>query len=243
MSKLHEVVAIRKGVKTRTYSEMTEIHKKAQKADLYNGMTREFSPKDDDGETFPPESKKVQITSGEILRKTQKLLEESWDIEAAQEYGNLEAKADIVVDGQTILSNVPATFLLYLEKQLTDVRTFVEKMPTLDTDKVWAKDPNSNLFRSETMKTTKTMQVEKPQVVIPPTEHHPGQWTTLKETVIQGHWATTHLSGALPIPEKEALLEKVTKLRDAVKTARSRANDTEVEKKEVSSALLGYLFA
>lgn len=242
MTKLHEIVAVRKGIKTRTYSDLSELHKKSQKADLYNGMTREFTPKDDDGETYPPESKKVQITAAEVLQQTRKLMEESWDIEAAQEYGNLLAKADIVVDGEVILAGVPATFLLFMEKQLTDVRTQVEKMPTLDSDKTWNRDPNSNLFRSETVRTTKTVPVERPQVVIPPTEHHPGQWTTLKETVIQGHWATTHLSGALPFPEKEALLDRVTKLRDAVKKARARANDTEVVRPEVAASLTKFLF-
>lgn len=34
MPKLHEVVAIRKGVKTRTYSETTELYKRAQKGEL-----------------------------------------------------------------------------------------------------------------------------------------------------------------------------------------------------------------
>lgn len=239
--KLHEIVAVRKGVKSRTYSELTDLHKKAQRDTLYSGMNKVYRAKDEDGEKYPPESKHVQINATDVLKKAGKILDEAWNIEATQEYGNKGAVADIVVDGDTLLTDVPATFLLYMEKQLSDLHTFASQLPTLAEDKVWNKDPNSHLFRSETVQTTKTTQVEKPQVVIPPTEHHPGQWTTLKETVIQGWWDTTHLSGALPIPEKEALVERVEKLRNAVKRARSRANDTAVNRQEVAAPLLGYL--
>lgn len=239
--KLHEIVAVRKGVKSRTYSELTELHKKAQKETLYSGLTKVYRSKDEEGEKYPDENKHVQANATEVLRKANKILSEAWDVEATQEYGNRTARADVIVDGQPILTDVPATFLLYLEKQLSDLHTFANQMPTLAEDKVWSKDPNSHLFRSDTVQTTKTTQMEKPQVVIPPTEHHPGQWTTFKETVVQGTWDTTHLSGALPLPEKEALVERVEKLRNAVKRARSRANDTEVLRQEVAAPLLAYL--
>jgi hypothetical protein len=241
--KLHEVVAVRKGVKARVYSEITILHRGSDKAELFNGLLKEYTPKNEEGETLPPESKKVQSIIEDILKKTAKLQSEAWDLEATQEYGNREAKADLVVAGQKILEDVPVTLLIFLEKQLNDIRKFVSDLPTLDSDKDWEADPNSKMFRTKPVRTHHSRKVDKPQVVVAATIEHPAQWTTLKEEVTIGYWDRTHFSGALPAPRKEDLLDRIDKLHSAVKTARSRANDTEVVRKKVGEALFGYLFA
>jgi len=241
--KLHEVVAVRKGIKSRVYSEITTLHRGSDKAELFNGLLKEYTPKDDADETLPPESKKVQKIVEDILKQTAKIQSEAFDIEATQEYGNQTATADLVVAGHTLLQNVPVTLLIYLEKQLNDLRTFVANLPTLDPDKDWEADPNSKLFRTRPTRTHHTKAIEKPQVVIPPTDKHPGQWTTIKETVTAGYWDKTYFSGALPAPRKEALVERIDKFQIAVKEARSRANDTEVTRKQIGEVLFGFLFA
>jgi len=48
-----------------------------------------------------------------------------------------------------LLADVPVTYLLFLEKQLTDLRTFVDKLPVLDPSVVWLQDPSSGDWRSE----------------------------------------------------------------------------------------------
>jgi hypothetical protein len=241
--KLHEIVAVRKGVKSRVYSEITSLHRDSNKGDLYTGLSKEYSPKDDGDETLPPESKKVQIIAEDTLKATAKLQSEAWDIEATQEWGNQTAKADIMVAGRVLMADVPVTLLIHMDKQLNDMRTFVAGLPTLDPAKDWDKDPNSKLFRTKPTTTHRTKKVEKPHVVVAATKEHPAQWTTLKEDVTVGYWNTTHLSGALPVPRKEALLERIDALQVAIKKARSRANDRDVERKEIGEALFGYLFA
>ncbi|MEZ4317682.1 MAG: hypothetical protein R3F61_09260 [Myxococcota bacterium] len=240
--KLHEVVAIRKGVKSRTYSELTELYKKAQKADMYSGMTRDYQPLDDDGETFPPESRLVQLIANDVLKQVRKLRTKYLDVEATQEYGNLEAKADVEVDGEVILKDMPATLLIFLEKELTDLYTFVSNLPTLDESKAWAKDPNSHLYRTDTARTHKTKKVQRPIVLYDATEEHPAQTQLITEDVTVGHWSTVYTSGALPVPRKEELLERIDTLRDATKRARSRANDTEVGERSIGDAVFGFLF-
>lgn len=244
--KLHEVVAIRKGVKSRTYGELTELFRKAQRSELYGGMTRTYVSKDDDGEQFPAEDKKVQAVAEEVLRKVRKLRAAYFDIEATQEYGNLQARQDVVVDGQVVLADVPVTLLIFLEKELNDLRTFVEAMPGLDESKTWTADPNSRLFRSETAVSHKTKKVQRPIVlydaVIKEDQALPAQTQLITEDVVIGHWHTTYLSGALPQPRKEKLLERIEDLRNAVKRARSRANDLEVEKKEIAGPVFRFLF-
>jgi len=241
--KLHEIVAVRKGVKSRVYSEITALHRNSNKADLYGGLVKEYTPKDDEGEVLPPESKKVRALAEDALKKTAKLQTEAWDIEATQEYGNQQAKANVVVDGTIILTGVPVTLLIHLDKQLNDMRTFVSGLPTLDTDKDWEADPNSKLFRTKPVRTHHNRQVEKPHVVVASTKEHPAQWTTLKEDVTIGYWDKTYLSGALPVPRKEAILERIDALQIAVKKARSRANDLDVERREVGEAIFGYLLS
>lgn len=244
--KLHEVVAIRKGVKTRTYGELTELYKKAQKADLYAGMIRNYVTKDDDGENFPDEDKKVVLIADEILKKVRKLREEYFDIEATQERGNLQARGDVKVDGKVLLADVPVTLLIFLEKELNDLRTFIDAMPGLDESKTWNADPNSRLYRSETGITHKTKKVQRPIVlydaVIKDDHAIPAQTQLITEDIIIGHWHTTHLSGALPLPRKEALIERIETLRNAVKRARSRANDLEVQRQEMAAPIFAYLF-
>ena len=244
--KLHEVVAIRKGVKSRTYGELTNLHKKAQKGDLYSGMTREYKSKDDDGEVFPSEDKKVQLMADDVLKRVRKLRKEFFDIEATQEFGNLEARADVKVDGEVILKDMPVTLLIFLEKELNDLGTFIRSMPTLDEAKNWQADPNSRIYRSETSVTHKTKKAQRPIVlydaVIKDDHAIPAQTQLITEDVVIGHWHTTYLSGALPAPRKDALLERLDILRKAVKRARSRGNDHEVERKEIGGKVLRWLF-
>ena len=240
--KLHEVVAIRKGVKSRAYGELTELYRRAQKDDLYAGLSREFTAIDDDGETFPSESRRVQLTATEVLKRARKLRTAYLDIEATQELGNREARADVVVDGQVILSEMPVTLLIFLEKELSDLHTFVGGMPTLDESKSWSADPNSNLFRTDSVRTHKTKKVQRAIVLYDATEHHPAQTQLITDDVTIGHWSTVYTSGALPVPRKEALLERIDTLRNAVKRARARANDTEVERREIGDAIFGFLF-
>ena len=54
---------------------------------------------------------------------------------ATQDFANCQAKANVVVDGQTILKEVPVTHLLFLEKQLVDLRTFIDGLPTPEAKK------------------------------------------------------------------------------------------------------------
>jgi hypothetical protein len=43
--KLNQIIAIEKGVKSRVYSRITELHKLAQKIDPYNGFAKNFRPR------------------------------------------------------------------------------------------------------------------------------------------------------------------------------------------------------
>jgi len=242
-TKLHQTTAIIKGVKARVYSEVTNLHKESQKPDLFNGFSKTYQKKDEEGEEYPPENKRVVLAFSEVLKKLAKLQTEVFDLTAQQEWANTRARADVVLDGQVLLPDVPVTYLLFLEKQITDIRTFVDKMPTLDENKDWTADPNSRLFRTEKVSTHKTKKVQRPIVKYHATEQHPAQTEMITEDVITGWWHTVYQSGALPLPKKEELLDRIDKFLRAVKVAREAANDQEVEEHKVGDAVFRYLFA
>lgn len=238
----HEVVSVRKGIKSRTYSDLTAMHKLAQQEDLFNGFAKEFRPLDEEnGEKLPPETKKVQLVAEDVLANLAENRTEFYDIEAAQEFGNQHANADVVVDGRVLIANAPATLLMALEKDLKDLITFVGKMPTLDEAQDWEKDPNSKLFRTKEIVTHKTTKVQEGLVLSPATKEHPAQTQLITRDVITGYWHKVNKSGALPVPRKEEVLNRLNTLRDAVKQALSRANKVEVDRQDIGKAIFAYL--
>lgn len=243
MTKLNQVIAIEKGIKTRVHSEVSNLYKLTQKADLFNGFAKQYQPIDDTGEQLPPENRKVQLTAGDIIRQTAELLSDLFDVTAAKDWSNCNAKADIVVGGQMLVPQVPVSYLLFLEKNLTDVRTFVNSIPVLDDSENWALDTNSNLFKTAEIRTHRQKKVQKPLVLFPATDKHPAQTQLITEDVLAGYWVAVKQSGSLTKPAKEALAKKVETLLRAVKEAREAANGVDVtETPNVSIAIFGYLF-
>lgn len=241
--KLNQIIAIEKGVKSRVYGDITQMDKLSQKPALFDGFAKDYEPLNEDEQQFPPEKQRVQQRADAMIKEAGKKLEELFNITATKDFANCEAKADVKVDGQVLVEGAPATYLLFLEKQLKDLQTFVGRMPTLDPSYDWAPDVNSNLYKTEALKTAKTKKVTKPLLLAPATEHHPAQTDKITEDVIVGYWKAVKLSGALPQPRKEAILEKIEKLQRAVKMAREEANNTEVNKVEPGSQLLGWLLS
>jgi hypothetical protein len=240
--KLNQIIALVGGRKTAAHQLMTTIHH-GWKADRITGMTRSYTPKSDDGERYPPDNKVLQIRVEDELQTVREMLADFWSLVATQEYANTDARGDIVVDGQVLLESIPVSVLLFLDKQLTDLGTMVEKLPVLPVDKVWQRDAGNRCFVSEPEATFKTRKEQKPLVLYPATPEHPAQTqlVTTDETV--GMWTTTHLSGALPAAEKFALLRRVATLRDAVKVAREQANSMEAPLSSIGPKLLGWIFA
>ena len=241
--KLNQIIAVEKNVKSRALQDLTEAHHSLQKTALLAGISRTYRPKDEEGEQLPPEATKVQIKSEEIIRKTSETLSKLFDVVATKDWANCQAKANVVVDGQTLLSNVPATYLLFLEKQLVDLHTFIKKLPVLDAAETWAFDQSADCWATEPVLTTRTKKVPRNHVKAEATEHHPAQVEVYYEDVTVGNWRTIKFSGSLPARRVNELLARVEKLQEAVKFAREEANSLEVEDVKTGEAVLGYLFA
>ncbi len=49
-AKLNQIIAVEKGVKSRSFQELTEAHHALQKPALLSGIARTYRPKDEEGE-------------------------------------------------------------------------------------------------------------------------------------------------------------------------------------------------
>lgn len=243
MAKLNQIIAIEKGIKSKSVQQLAESQKNLQKASVFSGISRTYRPKDEDGEQLPPESNKVQVKADEIIRETTEILTKLFDITATKDWTNCHARADVVVDGQTLLTQVPVSYLLFLEKQLTDLQAFLKKLPTLDPSETWNFDPNSDCWATEPIQTLKTFKMPRNHVKAEATEHHPAQVEVYYEDVTIGYWRTVKFSGALPQARIHELMNRLEKLQQAVKFAREEANNTEAEEQRVGAKIFQYLFS
>ena len=243
MAKLNQIVAVEKGVKSKSYADLTQAHQDTQKQALLSGISRTYQPKDEEGEQLPAESTRVQLSAEKVLAAAGANLTRLFDVTATKDWANCEARADVVVDGQTLIAGAPVSYLLFLEKQLADLATFVKKLPVLDASETWSHDPSTDVWRSEPVKTTRTKKVPRNHVLAEATDRHPAQVQVYHEDVTVGTWTTTKFSGALPAQRVHELELQVEKLAHAVKFAREAANGHDVTDRAVGEAVFGYLFA
>ncbi|GIH78552.1 hypothetical protein [Planobispora longispora] len=242
MTKLNQILAVEKGVKSDVQRKVTDAYHTIQKTPLLSGIARSYQPIDDEGEQLPPESTRVQVQVEAVLKDVSTTLSRLFDVTATKDWANCTAKADVTVDGTVLLSGVPVTYLLFLEKQLVDLHTFVSKLPTLDPSEAWTLDENTDSWRTEPVKTTRTKKVPRNHVLAEATDKHPAQVQVYNEDVVVGYWTKVSFSGALPQRRVNELLTRVQKLQDAVKYAREEANGIEVTDRRIGEAVFGYLF-
>jgi hypothetical protein len=242
MPKLNQIIAIEKGMKSTTESEITEAYHLAQKPEVFNGLNRIYEPKDEMGEPLPPEQQVITMTAPELTKMFSASLVKLFDITATKVYGNTNAKADVVVDGETLLENVPVEYLLFLEKRLQDVATYINKLPILDPAVDWHFDEAKGIFASDPTTTHRTKKVLRNHIKADATDKHPAQVDVYTEDETVGYWKLTRFSGAMPVPLRDQWREKVRKLQAAVKFAREEANSLHVENVSTGDAVFRYLF-
>jgi hypothetical protein len=243
MARLNQIIAVEKGVKSQTFQELTEAHHRLLKPAQLAGIARTYRPKDEEGEQLPPESTRVQVKAEEVIRTTTEALTKLFDVTATKDWTNCRARADVVVDGNVLLTQVPATYLLFLEKQLVDIHTFIKKLPVLDAAETWTYDSSADSWATEPVQTLRTKKVPRNHVKAEATDKHPAQVEVYYEDVTVGYWRTVKFSGALQARRINEILGRVERLQEAVKFAREEANNTEAEEHKVGDTVFQYLFA
>ncbi|HEY0698698.1 MAG TPA: hypothetical protein VGD43_12925 [Micromonospora sp.] len=242
MARLNQIIAVEKGVKSRSFADLSEAQRLVQKAPLLSGISRTYQPKDEDGEQLPAESTRVQVQAEDVLRQVSDTLVRLFDVTATKDWANCVARASVVVDGRTIVEDAPVSYLLFLEKQLVELQNLVKRLPVLDAAESWSRDPSTDSWRTEAVRTIRTRKIPRNHVKAEATDKHPAQVEVYYEDVPVGYWTTVKFSGALPVRRVNEILDRILKLSNAVKFAREEANSTEVQDRRVGEGVLAYLF-
>lgn len=245
MPKLHELLAVMADTTNAAQAVVNETSAVfSKKPDHFRGHTKTVRYFDDsrEGENTD-ESKEMVTTVFDKLEHTFQSLGRHYDALLQLEMANGNARADLVVDGTTIMKDVPATFLLGMESRLKAFRSVILAIPTLEMSVKWEEDPNlgDNVYRSAPTVTMKGEKTLKSRILVEPTKEHPAQVQQWNEDVPVARIELTHTSSMITPHMKSAMLSRTDKLIAAVKKARQRANCVEVEKAEIAKDLFAYV--
>lgn len=245
MAKLHELLAV-EGDLEGTFKKILQETKKTftDKPAFFLSWQRELEMFDSNAPDPPIERQEMVTTVHDKLKYTNTHVVNYFNAISQKERTNQTAKADLVVDGQAIAKDVPATLLLGLESRLKLLRQTYEGAPTLAPGKKWEKDQTigDNIYvdvePEEKFKTAKTF---KHKVLYEATKEHAAQIEKWEEVENVGKYRQRMWSGMLSPAEKSLLLGKVDKLIRAVKKARQRANNTDVVDYTIGKTLIDYI--
>jgi hypothetical protein len=240
--KLNQIVAIENSVKSTAHQRFTALYQLLQKAAPLSGLSRTYQPRTEEGEQLPPEQTRVQVRVEETLEQASEILTELFDVTATKEWANCQARADVVVDGQVLLEGAPVTYLLFLEKKLVELHTFVSKLPILDQAETWQRDTAQNCWATPPTETVRTKKVPRTLVKAEATEHHPAQVEVWYEDIPVGTWRQIKYSGAMEATRVRELTRRVEQLQAAVKFAREEANSIEAPPMKTGKRLFDFLF-
>jgi hypothetical protein len=243
---LSEVLAAHKTVASTANSEFDVAYHAAQRHQLdgpFHGSSRTYEPLAENGDPQPSQIKKVQTTANDLIGQATEALTRLFDLTATRDYANCQARADIVVGTETILREVPVTYLLWLEKRLVDIRTFVSKLPVLDPAEEWRFDPARDIWVTPPVENIRTSKKPRNHVRHPGSDKHAPQVDVYMEDIPEGTWTVVKQSGALSAERRRTLLRRIEALQVAVKTAREQANSMEVQQVWTGKAVFEYLFA
>jgi len=185
----------------------------------------------------------------DLLELTKASLVRLFDVKYTREFANTFARADVVLDGETLLEGVPAGYLLFLETQIAAlVKDLVDKLPQLNPATTWDDDDAlpRGVRRAAPRKTHRAERVKQVQVLSPNQvidgKPFPGNFQPYETEQIVGYWTEVKTSGQLPAREVQEMHRRGMKLLEAVRYAREQANTAEVEDKTAGEKVLGYLF-
>jgi hypothetical protein len=243
--KLHELLAVEADLEGRVRNIMNETRKVFKdKPALFMGAVRTYHPFVEDGIDYPEEHQALTSTVDEKLAYTSNFVASYYDALLQKEATNQVAKAVLVVDGEVIAEELPATFLLGMETRLRKLREVYAHIPTLAVGTEWKKDESKGegvwvvANPEETLKTVRTV---KSKVLYEATEHHPAQIDKWEESETVGKYTKVIWCGMLTPARKSELLDRIDKLIQGVKKARQRANSTEVVKINVGQKIMDYI--
>ena len=239
--KLHAIIAKSEGAKQKYAHQVERFASACQKVQHFDGMARNYRPRDDDGERLPGESQKVVTTATSLIDDLDETFSQFVDYYSTREHANAQAKADLQI-GTTVVPDVPVTLLVWLERELVFLRNTLAKLPVLDPTRDWK--PDGDVFKSEVRETTRAKKVPRNHVLSEATDKFPAQVQTYTEDVVVGYWDTTDFTGRLTRQEYDQLQDKLDEMIRSVVIARQEANTANYEqgRDNLGTLVSSYLF-
>lgn len=233
MAKLHELLAVGTNLDNQAKKTVSDLKNTFdKKRHLFEQKLVTFKSNEDGVAPVTEAQSDIQSTVNKELEWISGILVRAIDVGHQVDVANTLAKADIVTeDDEIIAKDVPATSLLQLEKELKEFHGLLNSIPTLDPAKGFSKDETREhgIFKARDVQKTRTKKSAKPIVLFPATKEHPAQTQMVAEDVPTGIIQEQEWSALLTPAMKGDLIDRVEVLTRAVKKARARANELEID--------------
>lgn len=248
MSKLHELLAVEGNLENQSNKCRTELASTFdKKRHLFGEKRVTFTANTEGANPVTEEQSDIQSTIASEINWIVGILAKSLDASHHIDVANTLAKADVVTEeGETILRDVPATSLLQLEKRLKEIHDLAVAIPTLDPAKGFQQDPQRTKGHFKAREVSKTRTKKAPKVIelSPATKEHPAQVQLITEDVPVGTILEQEWSSLITPATKADVIDRCDILLRAVKKARAKANEQEVDvtSSKIGKKLLDYVF-
>ena len=232
-TKLHELLAVDTNLSNQANTTRQGLQDTFEKKrHLFTKKVVTFQPNTEGAQAKTEEQSDIQTTVAQEIKWISEHLMKAIDVGHQVDVANTLARADVVIEDldEPLLKQVPATSLLQLEKRIQEVMQLVKTMPTLDPAKGFHPDPNeAGLYRAREVKKHRTTKEQVPLVLYPATKEHPAQTQIISKDNVIGEITEQEWSAMTTPAIKSDILANCEKLLRAVKKARARANQQEIE--------------
>lgn len=242
-NKLHELLAVEQDRKNKANQAIGETKKTFDKrAPHFDGMTKRYVALEENSEQIPDECKEIVTTVKSSLDEAIAIITKGIDAHLSKEETNASgvAKAELIV-GDTNLGIFSATSLLALESHLNKLKELYAQIPVLESTKKWHLDEQQGIYKTE--EEVKFRSVKRPKVIVKyeATKEHPAQTELLYLDFQVGKYETVYTSGRIPVTHKNEMTQRVNQLLEAVKVARSKANNVEVKNIKIAQKIFDFI--
>jgi uncharacterized FlaG/YvyC family protein len=248
MPKLHELLAVESNLSTaaqKTRGDLIEtFHKKRH---LFQEKRITYTPLAEGAAAVTEAQSDIQSTVVKEIGWISEMLAKAWDVAYQIDIANTKAVADVVDEnGTTLLKAIPATALLQLEKRIAEVRDLAVAIPTLDPAQGFSEDAakGAGIYQARPVTKQRTKKVPQVLELAPATKEHARQTQVYHEDVPIGTIQEQEWSAMLTPATKSDILTRCDMLLRAVRKARAKANEVELEQtaNKIGKTLLDYVF-
>jgi hypothetical protein len=212
-----------------TRAELTGTFK--NKRHMFEEKLVTFTPVEEGAPSKTEEQRTIETTVAEELRWIGELWTKALDNGLHVAEGNTLARADVMLDdGSTLLTGVPATALLELEKRAGEILDLLAAVPSLDSTKGYQPDVarGSGVYVARDVTKVRTRKVNKVIRLAEATPEHQEQAQLVSVDEPAGELVEREWSAMVTVAVKGKMMERAEELRRAFKAALHRANAVEV---------------